>query len=98
MVWMESVNDFTAFIKESLPPDHELQGHDLFPGIKWDKRPIFIVDDDTTGEYHHMDFEKSKRWKKTKYKVPAITVLRTRKDVAAIIEQDHYTEMALHND
>ena len=87
MVWMESVNDFIAFIKESLPPDHELQSHKLFPGIKWSGRPVFIIDDDTSGEYLHMNFEKPIRWKKSKYKAPTITVLKTRKEVAAIIEQ-----------
>ena len=97
MVWIESINDFIAFIKESLPPDHELQSHELFPGIKWSGMPIFIVDDDTTGEYLHMNFEKSKRWKKSKYRTPTITVLKTRKEVAAIIEQNHCSETALYN-
>ena len=98
MVWMESVNDFIAFIKESLPPDHELQSHKLFPGIKWSGRSVFIIDDDTSGEYLHLNFEKPKRWKKSKYKAPTITVLKTRKEVSAIIEQDHLVETALYND
>lgn len=98
MVWMESVNDFIAFIKESLPPDHELQSHELFPGIKWNGRPIFIIDDDTTGEYLIMNFEKPKRWNKSEYKVPTITVLKTRTEVAATIEQDHHVEMVEKND
>ncbi len=98
MVWMESVDNFITFIKDSLPPDHELQRHELFPGIKWDGKPIFIVNDETTGKFLHMDFEKLKRWKKSKYKVPTITVLKTRKEVATIIEKDHLVETALYND
>jgi hypothetical protein len=43
MVWMEHVGDFIEWIKASLPPDHELQDHKLFPGIKWHRRSIFIV-------------------------------------------------------
>ncbi len=50
MIWMEYVDDFIAQIKDGLPPDHEIQQHEIFPGIKWEGRPIFIVDDDTTGE------------------------------------------------
>ena len=49
MVWMESVEDFIKIIKKSLPSYHDLQGHELFPGIKWSGRPSFIIDDDTTG-------------------------------------------------
>ena len=59
MVHLECVEDFIDTIKEFLPADHELQAHELFPGIKWDGRPIFIIDDDTTGEYLLMDFEKT---------------------------------------
>ncbi len=98
MVWMENVDNFITFIKDSLPPDHELQSHELFPGIKWDGRPIFIINDDTTGKYLHINFEKQKRWKRSKYKVPTITVLKTRKEVAAIIEKDNRVEKALYND
>ena len=70
MIYIEYADQIEAQIKESLPPDHELQRHKLFPGIKWDKRSVFIVDDDTTGERMMMNFEKMKRWKKTKHKVP----------------------------
>ncbi len=73
LVWLEYIDEFIARIKEALPPGHELQKHELFPGIKWDKRNIFILDDDTTGKYLLMNFEKMKRWKKTKYRVPLIT-------------------------
>ena len=94
---MECVDDFIARIKKTLPADHELQNHDLFPGIKWDKRDIFIVDDDTTDEYLLMNFEELKRWKNSKYKVPTITVLKTRAEVAALIKKDHKTEVAKYN-
>jgi hypothetical protein len=98
MVWMECVDDFIDRIKESLPSDHELQGHKLFPGIKWYGRPIFIVDDDTTGEYLLMDLERTKRWRKSKGKVPTIAVFKTREEVLALIERDHHTEVAKYRD
>jgi hypothetical protein len=97
MVWMECVNDFIEGIKTSLPADHELQGHDLFPGIKWHKRRIFIVDDDTTGEYLLIDFERMIRWRKSIGKVPTITVLKTREEVSDLMERDHQAEMAKDN-
>jgi hypothetical protein len=34
MVWSEFIDDFISFIKEHLPIDHELQSHELYPGIK----------------------------------------------------------------
>jgi len=98
MVWMECVDDFIERIKQSLPSDHELQGHKLFPGIKWHRRPIFIVDDDTTGEYLLMDLERTKRWRKSKGKVPTIAVFKTREEVSALIERDHQTEVAKYRD
>lgn len=70
MVHLECVEDFIDTIKEFLPADHELQAHELFPGIKWDERPVFIIDDDTTGEYLLMDFEKTTRWKKVEAESP----------------------------
>ena len=97
MVLMECVDDLIEGIKGSLPSDHELQGHELFPGIKWHRRRIFIVDDDTTDEYLLMNFEKKKRWRKSKGKVPIITVLKTREEVSALIERDHQTEVAKYN-
>jgi hypothetical protein len=97
MVWMEYVDDFVEGIKASLPPDHELQDHELFPGIKWQGRDIFIVDDDTTSEYLLMDLERMKHWRKSRGKVPTITVLKTREEVSALIEKDHQAEMAKHN-
>jgi len=52
MVWSEYIDEFISFIKASLPSDHKLQSHDLYPGIKIkiNGKSIFIVDDDTTGE------------------------------------------------
>ena len=61
LIWLEYADDLIAFVKDRLPPDHELSKHDLFPGIKRERRPIFIVDDDTTGKKILMDFEKMKR-------------------------------------
>jgi len=40
LVWSEFIDDFVSFIKENLPPTHELQSHDLFPGIKFNAEPI----------------------------------------------------------
>ena len=97
MVWLEFIDDFIAQIRDALPPDHELQNHELFPGIKWSGRPIFIVEDDTTGKYILMDFEKRRRWKKTKFKVPTIKVFRDRREVAKIIEHDHALEYSKYS-
>ena len=95
---IEYADDLIAQIKEALPLDHELQKHELFPGIKWDGRPIFIVDDDTTGEWILMNCEKMTRWKKTKFKVPAMQVFKNQAEVAEMIERDHQVECAKHND
>jgi hypothetical protein len=59
MIPTEYIDSFLAEIRKALPPDHPLQEHELFPGIKWARRPIVIVDDDTTGERIRMDFEQS---------------------------------------
>jgi hypothetical protein len=92
LVDITCVDDFIYFIKEFLPPDHELQNHVLFPWIKWGGRPIFIIDDDTTGEYLLMDFEKIKKCKGSRCKVPTIVMLKNTEEVAARIESDHYAE------
>ena len=94
MVPTEYIDLCTAEIKNALPPDHPLQEHELFPGIKWERRPIFIVDDDTTGEWIRMDFEQKKRWRKTKFKVPAMQVFKDHSEVAVMIERDHLAELA----
>jgi hypothetical protein len=97
LIYIEYADEFIALIKEAIPPDHELQKHELFPGIKWDKRNIFIVDDDTTGKYLLMNFEKMKRWQKTKCRVPTIEVFDNEQQVAERIERDHLAECAKYN-
>jgi hypothetical protein len=92
MVWMEYIDDFIEFIRKSLPPDHKLQSHELFPGIIWSGKPIFIVDDDTTGEYLRVNFEKTTRWQRSRRKIPTIIVLKTREEFAALVEKDHHAE------
>jgi hypothetical protein len=94
MVPTEYIDLCIAEIKNALPPDHPLQEHELFPGIKWERRPIFIVDDDTTGERIRMDFEQKKRWRKTRFKVPAMQVFKDDGEVAVMIERDHLAELA----
>ena len=34
MMWMEYADEFIDQIKASLPPDHEMQKHEIYPGIK----------------------------------------------------------------
>jgi hypothetical protein len=97
MVWIEESVEIISQIKKALPPDHELQPHALFPRIKWEKRPIFVVDNDTTGQTILMNFEKMKRWKKTRFKVPAITVFKDHAEVSEMVDRDHLTECAKHN-
>jgi hypothetical protein len=97
MIWIEYADNLIAQIKDDLPPKHELQDHKLFAGIKWDHRPIYIVDDDTTGGRILMNFEKMKPWNKTKFKAPQITVFKDEEEVAQMIERDHVTECAKHN-
>ena len=98
MIYIEYADDFIAQIKDALPPDHELQQHELFPGVKMERRPIFIVDDDTTGQSILMNFEKRKRWKKTKYKIPTMRVFKDTAEIAAMIERDHLAECAKYNE
>jgi len=98
MIWIEHADEISAQIKDVLPPDHELQRHKIFPAIKWEGRRIYIVDDDSTGQYLVMDFERMKRWKKTKFRVPTIKMLKDRKELANMIERDHVAECAKYND
>ena len=97
LIYIEYADEFIGQIKEALPPRHELQEHEIFPGIKWERRPIFIVDDDTTGQTIFMNFERMKRWKKTKYKVPTMRVFKNDAEVAQMIERDHVAECAKYN-
>ena len=94
LVPTEYIDSFLAEIRDALPPDHPLQEHELFPGIKLARRPIFIVDDDTTGERIRMDFEHGERWRKTRFKVPAMQIFQDDAEVAAMIERDHLAELA----
>src|SRR5712691_7404803 len=98
MVWMEYADEIVAWIKDALPPDHEMQQHELFPSIKWEKRPIYIVDDDTTGEMILMNFERMGRWRKSKYKVPTMKIFKDVAELAAMIDRDHRAECAKYND
>ena len=45
MISIEHVNEIISWIKEVLPPDHELQTHDIFPGIKWDSTENKCLED-----------------------------------------------------
>ena len=97
-IYTEYADEIIAQIKECFPPDHEMQKHEIFPGIKWDHRPIFIVDDDTTGEQILMNFEKMKRWKKTKFRVPTMRVFKDTAEIAEMMKRDHRTELAKYNE
>ena len=92
LIWIEYADQIIAQIKDALPPDHEIQQHEIFPAIKWERRPIYIVDDDTTGQSILMNFEKMKRWKKTKFKVATMRVFKDQAEVAQMIERDHLAE------
>ena len=99
MIWIEYADEIIAQIKDALPSDHELQKHDIFPGIKWHRhRFIFIVDDDTTGERMLMNFEKPTRWKNTKRKAPTIRIFENQAEIAAMIERDHQIELSQFSD
>jgi hypothetical protein len=98
MIWMEYADELIAQIKAALPPVHEMRKHDIFPGIKWNRRPIFIVDDDTTGQRLLVNLERMKRWKKTKFKVPTMKVFKDAAEIAAMIERDHLTECSKYDE
>lgn len=97
MVPMEAVDEFIALIKDALPPGHELQSHDLFPGIKYDGRMVFIVDDDTAGNRFLMDFGKVKRWKGTRHRVPAVRVFGNDAEVSELMRRGNTMEYAKYN-
>lgn len=86
MVWSEYIDDFIVFIKNNLPQTHELQSHDLYPGIKLSGKSIFIVDDDTTEESLLMDFEKTNK------KEPFIRIFENDDEIQKKIDQDHQKE------
>jgi len=93
MVWSEFIDDFISFIKENLPPTHELQSHELYPGIKLSREPVFIVDDDTTGKRLLIDFTNKKRWGKTNLKVPTIRMFDNNAEIEEMIERDYQREL-----
>ncbi len=95
---MEYADELIAQIKAALPPPHEMRKHDIFPGIKWNRRPIFIVDDDTTGQRLLVNLERMKRWKKTKFMVPTMKVFKGDAEIAAMIEGDHLTECSKYDE
>jgi hypothetical protein len=97
MIWIEYADEFIAQIKEALPPDHEMRKHEIFPGIKWERRSIFIVDDDTTGQRILMNLEKVEHWKTTKFKVPTMRIFKDDVEIAEMIERDHLAECAKYN-
>jgi len=93
MVWSEYIDEFIIFIKEHLPADHELQSHELYPGIKIDGEPIFIVDDDTTDKCLLMDFNNKKIWKNSRIDVPTIRYFENDQEVEEMMEADHQREL-----
>jgi len=93
MVWSEFIDEFISFIKKHLPVDHELQSHELYPGIKIDGKPIFIVEDDTTGKYILMDFDNKKHWKNKSINMPTIKIFESCQEVEEMIERDHQREI-----
>jgi len=93
MVWSEFIDDFISFIKEHLPIDHELQSHELYPGIKNDGDPIFIVDDDTTGNCLLMDFKNKKQLNNSDVNVPIIITFQNDQEVEEMIKRDHQREL-----
>ncbi len=98
MIWIEYADEFIAQIKNALPPDHERRTHEIFPGIKWERRSIFIVNDDTTGQRILMNFEKTERWKKTKFKVPTMKVFKDNAESVEMIERDYLAQCAKYNE
>ena len=98
MIWIEYADEIIAQIKEALPPDHEMRQHEIFPGIKWERRPICIVENDTTGQRILMNFERMKRWKKTKFKIPTMHAFKNQAEIAQMIERDHRSECAKYNE
>ena len=92
MVYPEVIDEFISFIKENLPPVHELQSHELYPGIMLSGEPVFIVDDDTTGKRLLIDFNNKILWEKTKLKIPTITIFKNDEEIEEMIEHDHQRE------
>ena len=94
MVYSEFIDEFISFIKENLPPTHELQSHELYPGIKLSGKPIFIVDDGTTGKRLLIDLINKDRWGKNNLKVPTIRLFENDAEIQEKINQDHQQEFS----
>mgnify|MGYP003979768877 CR=1 FL=1 len=95
MVWSEFIDEAISFIKENLPPTHELQSHELYPGIKLSGEPVFIVDDVTTDKRLLMNFKNRKRSEKTNLEVPTIKTFKDDAEIKEMIERDHQKEFSL---
>lgn len=89
MVWTEYIDDFITFIKENLPPTHELQSHKLYPGIKYNREHIFIVHD-TSGKCLLINFNKNSGTASSKN--PFVKVFENDDEVQKMIDQDHQKE------
>ncbi len=98
LVWSEYVYELLAQIKDALPFDHPLQNHNFYPGIKLSGRPIFIIDDDTTGEIMIIDFLRMSRWKRTKHKIPHIKIFKDRTEVQELINSDYSFECSKYKE
>jgi hypothetical protein len=94
MVYSDFIDEFITFIKENLPPKHYLQSNELYPGIKLSGEPVFIVDDDTTGNRLLIDFLNKRRWGKTNLKVPLIRIFKNDAEIQEMIDQDHQREFS----
>jgi hypothetical protein len=88
IVWSEFIDDWISFIKKNLPPEHDLHTHKLYPGIKLNKEPVFIVDD-TTGKRLLLDFKNKKRWGKTNLTTPVIRIFDADTEIEKMIERDY---------
>ena len=93
MVCTDIIDEFVSFIKDNLPSKHELQSRDLFPGIKLSGQPIFIVDDDTTGNRLLIDFSNMTLWGKTNIKIPTIIIFENDSEIQEMTEHDHQKEI-----
>jgi hypothetical protein len=81
-------------LRRTFLPKHELQSNELYPGIKLSGKPVFIVDDDTTGKRMLIDFINKKRWGKTNLEVPTIRLFENNAEIQEMIEQDHQREFS----
>ncbi|QBG47676.1 hypothetical protein EGM51_09820 [Verrucomicrobia bacterium S94] len=92
---IEFIDDLIPAIKESIPDQHELKSHDLIPDFKKEGRDVFIVADQTSGKTLLFDFEKSSRWKNTKFVIPKIHEFADDEEIADLIKEDHSREYSI---